>query len=195
MRRTNHTSLDSLGFGYQPSLDVATGPPFIQVNGYTTIGDPITGPRNTYENAFDYSGSLSWVHGRHELKFGGGYQHLQVNVLQGIATNGFFVFAAVPGRSGCICQLSVWPASLLSAGPGRFFPRHSRQFAERLCAGHLQGDVSADFESRAALRTAVPVHRDPQPADAMDSGPAVHRDAQRAARICCIPETRAFRQG
>jgi len=92
----NHTTLDSLGFGYQPSLDVATGPPFIQVNGYTTIGNPITGPRDTYENAFDYSGSLSWVHGRHELKFGGGYQHLQVNVLQGIATNGFFVFAGFP---------------------------------------------------------------------------------------------------
>ena len=94
--RTNHTAPGSLGFGYQPSLDVAVGPPFIQVNGYTTIGDPITGPRNTYENAFDYSGSLSWVHGRHELKFGGGSEHLQVNVLQGIATNGFFVFAGFP---------------------------------------------------------------------------------------------------
>jgi hypothetical protein len=94
--RTNHTSPGSLGFGYQPSLDVAVGPPFIQVNGYTTIGDPITGPRNTYENAFDYSGSFGWVHGRHELKFGGGSEHLQVNVLQGIATNGFFVFAGFP---------------------------------------------------------------------------------------------------
>ena len=41
-------------------------------------------------------GSLSWVHGRHELKFGGGYQHLQINVLQGIATNGFFVFVPFP---------------------------------------------------------------------------------------------------
>src|SRR5206468_4054847 len=86
----------SLGFDYQPSLDVAAGPPFIQVNGYTTVGDPITGPRNSYENAFDYSGSLSWVRGKHELKFGGGYQRLQVNVLQGIATNGFFVFAPAP---------------------------------------------------------------------------------------------------
>lgn len=94
--RTNHTSFDSLGFHYQPSLAIAAGPPFIQVNGYTTIGDPITGPRNTYENSFDYSGSLSWVHGRHDLKFGGGYQRLQVNVLQGIATNGFFVFAPFP---------------------------------------------------------------------------------------------------
>lgn len=94
--RTNHTTPASLGFQYQPSLDIAVGPPFIQVNGYTTVGDPITGPRNTYENAFDYSGSLSWVHGHHELKFGGGYQRLQINVLQGIATNGFFVFAPFP---------------------------------------------------------------------------------------------------
>jgi len=94
--RTNHTTPASLGFQYEPSLDLAVGPPFIQVNGYTTVGDPITGPRNSYENAFDYSGSLSWVHGRHELKFGGVYQHLQINVLQGIATNGFFVFVPFP---------------------------------------------------------------------------------------------------
>jgi Carboxypeptidase regulatory-like domain/TonB dependent receptor len=94
--RTNHTTSRSLGFNYDPSLDLAVGPPFIQISGYTEVGDPITGPRNTYENAFDYSGSLSWVHGRHEVKFGGGYQHLQVNALQGIATNGFFVFAPFP---------------------------------------------------------------------------------------------------
>jgi Carboxypeptidase regulatory-like domain/TonB dependent receptor len=92
----NHTTPASLGFRYSPSLDAAIGPPFIQVNGYTNVGDPITGPRNTYENAFDYSGSLSWVRGAHELKFGGGYQHLEINALQGIASNGFFVFIPFP---------------------------------------------------------------------------------------------------
>src|SRR5262249_30897605 len=94
--RSNHTSPESLGFQYQSSLDVALGPPYMQLGGYTTIGNPITGPRNSYENAYDYSGSLSWVHGNHELKFVGGYQHLGINVLQGIATNGFFVFAPFP---------------------------------------------------------------------------------------------------
>lgn len=93
---TNHTTPQSLGFQYSPSLDAAIGPPFIQVNGYTTVGDPITGPRNTYEDAFDYSASLSWIHGRHDVKFGRGYQHLHINVLLGIATNGFFVFALFP---------------------------------------------------------------------------------------------------
>lgn len=88
----NHQTPASFGFQYSPSLEAAVGPPFIQVNGYTTVGDPITGPRNTYENAYDLSGSVSWIRGRHDVKFGGGYQHLNVNALQGIATNGFFVF-------------------------------------------------------------------------------------------------------
>jgi hypothetical protein len=92
----NNTTPASLGFQYTPSLEAAVGPPSIQIAGYTTIGNPITGPRDTFENAFDYSASLSWVHGRHEFKFGGGYQHLQVNALQGIATNGFYVFAGFP---------------------------------------------------------------------------------------------------
>ncbi|MGA9799058.1 MAG: carboxypeptidase regulatory-like domain-containing protein [Terriglobales bacterium] len=92
----NNTTPASLGFDYTPSLAAAVGPPSIQVSGYTTIGNPITGPRDTYENAFDESAALSWVRGRHELKFGGGYQHLQINALQGIATNGFYVFAGFP---------------------------------------------------------------------------------------------------
>ncbi len=92
----NNTTPASLGFQYTPSLAAAVGPPSIQISGYTTIGNPITGPRDTFENAFDESASLSWVHGRHELKFGGGYQHLQINALQGIATNGFYVFAGFP---------------------------------------------------------------------------------------------------
>jgi carboxypeptidase family protein len=92
----NHSAPGGLGFQYQPSLDVAVGPPFIQVNGYTSVGDPITGPRNSYENSFDYSASINWVRGAHEFKFGGGYQHLQINALQGIATNGFFVFVPFP---------------------------------------------------------------------------------------------------
>jgi hypothetical protein len=94
--RVNHQSPSSLGFQYSPSLPLAAGPPFIQVNGYSEIGDPITGPRNTYENVFDYSASLNWVRGKHQLKFGGGYQHQGINVMQGIATNGFFVFVPFP---------------------------------------------------------------------------------------------------
>ncbi len=115
----NHQTPESLGFQYEPSLDVATGPPFIQVNGYSVIGDPITGPRNTYEDVFDYSGSLSWVHGKHTLKFGGGYQHQNINVLQGIATNGFFVFAPFPVTDAFASFLTGQPVVFLQ-GIGDF---------------------------------------------------------------------------
>lgn len=94
--RNSPLSPSSLGFQYDPSLPIASGPPHIIVSGYTTVGAPITGPRRTYENAYSYSGSLSWAHGRHDMKFGGGFQHQHINMLQGIATNGFFVFAPFP---------------------------------------------------------------------------------------------------
>lgn len=92
----NHLDPQSLGFTYQPSLDAAIGPPFLQVAGFASVGDPITGPRNTYQNTFDLNGSLNWIRGSHEMKFGGGFGHDQINVLQGIASNGFFVFVNAP---------------------------------------------------------------------------------------------------
>jgi hypothetical protein len=92
----NHIDPASLGFTYQPSLESASGPPFIQVAGFASVGDPITGPRNTFQNTFAVNGSLIWIRGHHELKFGGGYGHDQINVVQGIATNGFFVFVNAP---------------------------------------------------------------------------------------------------
>jgi len=118
--RTNHTTPESLGFQYQSSLDLAVGPPFIQVNGYTTVGNPITGPRNTYENAYDYNGSLSWVRGRHELKFGGGFEHLRVNMLQGIATNGFFVFVPFPNIADAFASFMFGQPVFFLQGRGDF---------------------------------------------------------------------------
>ena len=115
----DHQSPSSLGFQYTPSLDIAAGPPFIQVNGYADVGDPITGPRNSYEDVFDYSASLSWVRGKHELKFGGGYQHQQINVLQGIATNGFFVFEPFPITDAFASFLTGQPVVFLQ-GIGDF---------------------------------------------------------------------------
>jgi hypothetical protein len=112
----NHTTPASLGFAYAPSLDLAIGPPFVQVSGYASIGDPITGPRNTYESAFDESASVTWIRGRHELKFGGGFGHDDINVLQGIATNGFFVFAPAPISNAFASFLAGAPAFFLQGG-------------------------------------------------------------------------------
>jgi len=112
----NHTTPASLGFTYAPSLDLAIGPPFIQVAGYASVGDPITGPRNTYDSDLDFSGSLTWIRGRHELKFGGGYNYDRLNVLQGIASNGFFVFIPVPFSDSFASFLFGQPYIFLQGG-------------------------------------------------------------------------------
>jgi hypothetical protein len=111
----NNESPADLGFEYAPTLASAVGPPFIQIGGYAEVGDPITGPRNTYQNTFNLSGSLSWVHGRHELKFGGGYRRDQINALQGIASNGFFVFEGIPSNEAFIYNDGF--ANYLSGNP------------------------------------------------------------------------------
>jgi outer membrane receptor protein involved in Fe transport len=128
----NHESPADLGFQYDPTLPSAAGPPFIQVGGYASVGDPITGPRNTYQNTFDLSGSLSWIHGRHELKFGGGYRRDQINALQGIATNGFFVFAQFPYSDAFASFLSGNPVVFLQGGGD--FSREIRDLAVDLYA-------------------------------------------------------------
>jgi outer membrane receptor protein involved in Fe transport len=140
----NHESPAQLGFQYQPTLPSAAGPPFIQVSGYSSVGDPITGPRNTFQNTFDFSGSLSWIHSRHELKFGGGYRRDQINALQGIATNGFFVFAGFPYGDGFASFLSGNPVVFLQGG-GDF----SREIRDR--ALNFYGQDTYKVTSRLTL--------------------------------------------
>jgi len=93
---TNHTPASSLGFQYAPTLATQEGPPFVEVGGYASVGNPITGPANDYQNTFSFTDSVAWIRGRNEFKFGGEIQRDQLNTLLGIASNGFFVFAPVP---------------------------------------------------------------------------------------------------
>ncbi len=92
----NHTPGSSLGFDYQPTLGLNDGVPYLIVSGYASLGNPITGPQNTYQNDYQGSYSIAMTRGRHNLKFGGDLDRQQINVLFGIATNGFFVFAPFP---------------------------------------------------------------------------------------------------
>ena len=151
----NNTSPGSLGFEYDPSLEAAIGSPFVQISGYASVGDPITGPRNTYENAFDYSGSVTWIHGRHEMKFGGGYQRDQINALQGIATNGFFVFAPFP--------LTDAFASFLSGNPVFFLQGRGADLSRGLRGNTLNAyaqdtyKISSRLTLNAGLRYDLPM--------------------------------------
>ena len=155
----NHESPADLGFQYAPTLPSAAGPPFIQIGGYASVGDPITGPRNTFQNTFDVSASLSWVHSRHEMKFGGGYRRDQINALQGIASNGFFVFEGIPSfedflyNDGFANYLSGNPVVFLQGG-GNF----SREIRDRAINLYAQDTykASAHLTLNLGLRYELP---------------------------------------
>ena len=92
----NHTPGSSLGFQYDPTLGSNAGVPFFIVSGYASVGNPITGPQDTYQNDYQGSYSLAMTRGSHNLKVGADIDRQQINATLGIATNGFFVFAPFP---------------------------------------------------------------------------------------------------
>jgi hypothetical protein len=126
----NHTDPASLGFQYTPTLAAAFGPPFIQVAGFASVGDPITGPRQSWDSDLGLNSSLTWIRGRHELKLGGGYSYDRLNALFGIATNGFFVFVPAPFTNSFANFLVGQPALFLQGGgdPSRNLRGHAVYF-------------------------------------------------------------------
>ena len=115
-KRFNNTLPSSLGFRITPSFDAAVGPPFIQVSGLASVGNPITGPRNTQQNSYEFNDSLSWIRGRHQWKLGAEYRRTQIDAQQGIASNGFFVFVGFPMSNAIANLLLGAPVVFLQAG-------------------------------------------------------------------------------
>ena len=112
----NRTSPRSLGFNYDTTLSAAQGPPFLIVSGYASVGDPITGPRNTAQNTWEGADSWSYNVGRHSLKTGVEFRRNQINMTEGIASNGFFVFAPFPASDSFASFLLGFPVVFFQGG-------------------------------------------------------------------------------
>ena len=131
----NHTPGSSLGFGYQPTLGLNEGVPYLIVSGYASLGNPITGPQNTYQNDYQGSYSIAMTRGRHSLKFGAELDRQQINVLFGIATNGFFVFAPFP-VSDSFASFLIGQSVQFFQGGGQF----DRGLRKWITAGYAQDE-------------------------------------------------------
>jgi hypothetical protein len=112
----NRTSPADLGFGYNSTLLAAQGPPFLIVSGYASVGDPITGPRDTAQNTWELYDSLSHTRGRHSIKAGVDFRRTQINMTEGIASNGFFVFAPFPASDSFASFLLGFPVVFFQGG-------------------------------------------------------------------------------
>jgi len=131
----NHTPGSSLGFQYQPTLGANDGVPYLIVSGYANLGNPITGPQNTYQTDYRGSYSIAMTRGRHNLKFGADLTRQRIDVLLGIATNGFFVFAPFPA-SDSFASFLLGQSVEFYQGGGDF----NRGLRKSVAAGYAQDE-------------------------------------------------------
>jgi hypothetical protein len=137
-RRFNRTSPRELGFGYDTTFDPAQGPPYFIPQGYATVGNPITGPRDTSQSTWEGYYGLSLVRGNHSLQFGGELRDTRLDISQGIAANGFFVFATVPFNDA-FANLLIGRPVVFFQGGGDF----RRQLNSQDAALYLQDEWRA----------------------------------------------------
>jgi hypothetical protein len=71
----------------------SSGLTFIEPAGLTALGDSLWTPEFVVENIFQVADTLSWVRGKHELKFGIDFRRQQRNFFQTTAPAGWFQFS------------------------------------------------------------------------------------------------------
>src|SRR5439155_3837603 len=71
----------------------SSGLSFIEVSGFQSLGDSLWTPEFAVENIFQIADTLSWVRGKHSLKFGVDFRRQQRNFFQTTAPAGWYQFS------------------------------------------------------------------------------------------------------
>ncbi len=83
--------------------DLATGPTNIWMDNGFSIGPSENGPTRYVENTFSWTEAITWVRGKHNLKFGAGFSPYQENLKYGYYLNGEWdFFTGTPTEVGTI---------------------------------------------------------------------------------------------
>ncbi|MEQ1884905.1 MAG: carboxypeptidase regulatory-like domain-containing protein, partial [Bryobacteraceae bacterium] len=119
-RRLTGLSPSALGFGFNTTTKMAEGAPFLIISGYSNIGDPAIGPRDTTQNDFELQDSVAHTAGLHSTKAGILFRRTQVNSNQGHYANGVYSFTASPTNDAFANFLLGLPSSFTQGG-GDFY--------------------------------------------------------------------------
>ena len=147
-RRFRGEISDSLGGDYPAKIGI-TGVSPVTMPCITFVGSPYQnllnncGDSEFADNAYQLNDSVSWVKGKHNMKFGGGFRALQFNVRRLTQASGEFDFNAhSDGQSGDWTRRR--PGSEFRVRPGelidlelRLLQRSALQGLLFLCPGHL----------------------------------------------------------
>ena len=89
---TSGLNLRDLGFQMTPSNPTAAGLPFITLTGFFSTGDAQQPFATRVNNVLGFTDDLTWVWGRHSMKFGGELRRDQIKVSFINRPNGDFTF-------------------------------------------------------------------------------------------------------
>jgi len=117
---TTTTSPSALGFlTLNPDDPKGAAPPLISVIGNFNLGPSPAGPTKVHDVTFQYQDTLSWTHGRHDLKFGGDLRWVQNNFNYDFYNNGSLTF----GQYGPLTN-GTFTGSALADFVGGFFDNY-----------------------------------------------------------------------
>ncbi len=86
----NTTTPASLGLaGIVPDDAAAAGPPWVDMVGFSGFGNTIQGPQSRWDNTIQWVDNVSWMRGRHYLKFGGEFRTYAQNQVFDFINNGY----------------------------------------------------------------------------------------------------------
>jgi outer membrane receptor protein involved in Fe transport len=72
-------AIKNLGIGLIDPPQAAWGTPSVSITGFSGFGDSVQGPFVINDHTFQWTDNLSWVRGRHSLKFGAEIRRDQFN--------------------------------------------------------------------------------------------------------------------
>lgn len=137
------------GFTGGISNPLASGPPEFNVSGYIILGPAYDIPKLWVYNNYQYTGSLTWITGRHQLKMGGEFLRYQYFSKQYGSTRGRLTFLGRNTNEAFADTLLGWPSTsarqLDGAGPYHLLSNYS---------GFIQDDfkVSSNLTLNLGLR-------------------------------------------
>jgi outer membrane receptor protein involved in Fe transport len=123
--------------GINQISDDPTGPPNLSFTSLST-GFSVQGPTTEFDNTYNWSDALTWVHGRHSLKTGFNYTPFQNNTLYDFYVNGTYFFYGTGGGSYSQNDL----ADFLMGLPDEYYqaPRAPSNIRTYNVAGFLQDE-------------------------------------------------------
>ncbi|MDX1980445.1 MAG: TonB-dependent receptor [Bryobacteraceae bacterium] len=160
-----------------PSLSFFPGRPLgqISVTGFFSIGPSRFGPSYSRQSLFQFTDDLSWVKGRHSLKFGFDHRFYRLPTSRPQSPYGFYQF------NGLAAFLQATPASVELTLPDSNLDRNWRQ---SMTAFYVQDDIR--LHRRLTLNLGVRYERVSVPAEA-DGLSANFRDPLRDAATTVGP--------